>query len=42
VADAELIAGMLLLMLAIHLSERRAEQARRAAVQTDADSGLAN
>ena len=31
VADAELIAGMLLLMLAIHLSERRAEQARRAA-----------
>ena len=33
VADAELIAGMLLLMLAIHLSERRAEQARRAAAE---------
>ena len=31
VADVELIAGMALLMLAIHLNERRMERARKAA-----------
>jgi signal peptidase II len=37
VADVELIAGMLLLMLAIHLNERRMEQARKAVAGAGVD-----